>query len=126
MNVLLAYMCNHVHAWCLWRSDKDIRSSATGITDSCESPCECWELKPGPCKTNKCSLTAEPPLHHHNLPHLPAPSTFIFQRTIFAEQPISILRLEKCVSTILKTGVQSPGFVCLFLNFIYKARTERI
>lgn len=57
MNVLLAYMCNHVHAWCLWRSDKDIRSSATGITDSCESPCECWELKPGLphlCKKPQC------------------------------------------------------------------------
>lgn len=29
-------------------TQRGIRSSATGVTDSCESPCECWELNLGP------------------------------------------------------------------------------
>ena len=27
---------------------KDVESSGTGVIDSCEPPCGCWELKPGP------------------------------------------------------------------------------
>ncbi|ERE79937.1 E3 ubiquitin-protein ligase [Cricetulus griseus] len=27
---------------------RGFRSLGTGVTDSCEPPCQCWELNPGP------------------------------------------------------------------------------
>ena len=37
-----------VLAWCLPRTEEEVRSPRTGVTDSCELPCGCWELNPGP------------------------------------------------------------------------------
>jgi hypothetical protein len=31
-------------------SERDIGCPVTGITDSCETPCGCWELNLGPLK----------------------------------------------------------------------------
>lgn len=31
-------------AWCLQRPEKGVRCSRTTVTDSCETPCKCWEL----------------------------------------------------------------------------------
>ena len=39
-----------------------IRSSGTGVTDSCELPCGCWGLNPGPLEEQPVVLTAEPSL----------------------------------------------------------------
>jgi hypothetical protein len=38
----------HVYAWSLWRPD--VSSPGTGVTDSCEPPCWCWEYGLGPLK----------------------------------------------------------------------------
>ena len=42
--------------------EKDIRSPETGVTESCELPCGCWESNPGPLKEQAVFLTAEPSL----------------------------------------------------------------
>ena len=36
-----------------------VRSSGTGVTDSCELSCECWELNPGPPEEQPVLLTIE-------------------------------------------------------------------
>ena len=51
---------NCVSAWCLWKPEESIRSSATGVTDGCESPCRCWELNPNPSEEQPALLTPEP------------------------------------------------------------------
>ena len=43
--------------WC-----EGIRSLGTGVSDSCELPCGCWELNLGPLKEQLVLLTAEPSL----------------------------------------------------------------
>ena len=35
-------------------------SPGTGSSDSCELPCGCWELNPGPLEEQSVLLTAEP------------------------------------------------------------------
>ncbi|ERE74288.1 E3 ubiquitin-protein ligase [Cricetulus griseus] len=37
-----------------------VGSSGTGVTDSCELPCGCWELNPGPLEEEPGLLTTEP------------------------------------------------------------------
>jgi hypothetical protein len=39
-----------------------VRFPSTGVTDSCESPCGCWELNPDPLEEQPLLLTAEPSL----------------------------------------------------------------
>jgi hypothetical protein len=39
-----------------------VRSAGTGITDSCDLLCGCWELNPGPLEEQPVLLTAEPSL----------------------------------------------------------------
>ena len=39
-----------------------VKCPGTGVTDSCELPCECWELMPGPPEEQSGLLTAEPSL----------------------------------------------------------------
>lgn len=34
----------HMHAWCLWKQEKYVRSPGTKVTDGCELPSECREL----------------------------------------------------------------------------------
>ena len=38
----------------------DVRFSWTGATDSCELPCGCWELNPGPLEEQSVLLTTGP------------------------------------------------------------------
>jgi len=38
------------------------RSPGTGVTDSCELPCGCWELNSGPLQEQLVFLTTEPSL----------------------------------------------------------------
>jgi hypothetical protein len=46
--------CLHVHIYTtcvyLWRSEEGIKFPQTGVTDSCELLCGCWELNVGPLK----------------------------------------------------------------------------
>ena len=37
----------YVCAWCMQRSKEGIGSTGTGVKDSSELPCGCWELNPG-------------------------------------------------------------------------------
>jgi hypothetical protein len=39
-----------------------VRSPVTGVTDSCELPCGCWELSLGPLEDQPVPLTTEPSL----------------------------------------------------------------
>ena len=36
-----------------------VRTPGTGVTDSCELSCGCWELNPGPLEEQLVLLTAE-------------------------------------------------------------------
>jgi len=57
-------------------------SPGTGVTDSCELTCGCWELKPGPLEEQPVLLTSEPSLQPPHLlflkdllnPYSPLPS----------------------------------------------------
>jgi hypothetical protein len=42
MDILPAYTYI-VHGWYLLRSEEDVRSPGTGVTDGCELPCGTWE-----------------------------------------------------------------------------------
>jgi hypothetical protein len=54
-SIFPACMCVHcVHAWCQWRSGDDVEAPRTEVTDICERPCGCWELKQGPLKQQRC------------------------------------------------------------------------
>ena len=55
---MLAY---HVCAWCPWRLGKGIGSSTTGVTDSCEPSCGCWESNLGPLEKQPVLLAAVSP-----------------------------------------------------------------
>lgn len=59
-----------IYAWCLRRPKKDIRSSGTGVINSCESPCQRWELNLSLLEEQCVPLTIEPSLH---------PQMFIFK-----------------------------------------------
>lgn len=48
-----------MHSWCLRKSEEDVRSSGTGITERCDSPCGCWELNPDPLAEQPVLLMAE-------------------------------------------------------------------
>lgn len=58
---------HHVCAWCLQRPGEGIRSSGTGFTDGCGSPCRCWESNLGSlqeqpvrhCKWSRSGLTQQ-------------------------------------------------------------------
>lgn len=45
-----------------WRSEKDMGSSETGVTEDPEMLCGCWESNPCPQKGQQVLLTAEPTL----------------------------------------------------------------
>jgi hypothetical protein len=50
---------NHMHAWCLCRSEENIRSPVTIVTDGCDITCVCWELNIDPLQEHQVLLTAE-------------------------------------------------------------------
>ena len=39
---------DHGYTWYLQRSEENVRSPGTGVTDGCEPPREYWKLKLGP------------------------------------------------------------------------------
>jgi hypothetical protein len=41
---------------------EDVRSHETGVPDSCELPCRCWELNPSPLEEQSVLLTTMPSL----------------------------------------------------------------
>lgn len=48
MGVLQTCMSvHHVHTWCLWRSEENVRFPITEVTDGFEPPCRCWKLNLG-------------------------------------------------------------------------------
>jgi hypothetical protein len=64
---------HHMHVWCLQRSE----DPATGVANSCEPPCGCWELNLSPLKEQPVIVTAEP-----SQPHL---FLFLMVRVTFLE-----------------------------------------
>ena len=65
------------------------RSPGTGIRDSCELPCGCWELNPGPLEEQPVLLTAEPSLQP--LSFFPFASSFQRQQWSPCLRPHSLL-----------------------------------
>lgn len=60
MSLFSTYVCaHHMHAWCLWRSEKGVGSLGTGVTHGHETPCRCWALNPSPLQ-KQVLLTTEP------------------------------------------------------------------
>ena len=51
---------------CLGRSEGHTRFPETAVTDTCELPCGCWELSPGPLDQQPVLLTTEPSLQPRN------------------------------------------------------------
>ncbi|KAL6067169.1 hypothetical protein STEG23_015995 [Scotinomys teguina] len=49
------------------RPEEATLSPGIGITDSCDPPCGCQELDPGPLEEQPVLLTAEPFLHYKNI-----------------------------------------------------------
>ena len=46
-SILPAHMyMHHIQVWCSWWPEKGDRSPEIGVTDGCEPPCMCCELKP--------------------------------------------------------------------------------
>jgi hypothetical protein len=59
MSILLLCMCvHHIHVWNLQKQEEDIGWPETGVTDSCEPPCEFWELNLSPLEGQSVLLTA--------------------------------------------------------------------
>lgn len=54
-----------------------LRSLRTGIRDSCDLSCGCWELKPRPLKEHAVFFTAEPQRGSERKPHLSVSSSMI-------------------------------------------------
>lgn len=52
----------HMHAWCLQKSEKDVRYRGTTVTDVCKPSCRWWGLNPGSLQKPKILLTTEPAL----------------------------------------------------------------
>lgn len=55
-------MCMHVRhacALCPQIPEEDVGFMRTGVTGSCELPCGCWELYPGPLQELEMLLTDE-------------------------------------------------------------------
>lgn len=48
-----------MNIWCLWRTEEDIEFSGTHVTDSCKSPCGCWDWNAGPLEEDPFFLITE-------------------------------------------------------------------
>lgn len=51
-----------MYVWYPWRSEEDTGCPGTGIMDSYEPPCGCWESNPDPLQQQQVLLTTEPSL----------------------------------------------------------------
>lgn len=49
----------YMHAQLPQKSQEDIKSPGTGVTDYHESLCKCWELNPGPLQEQQMFLTTK-------------------------------------------------------------------
>lgn len=52
------------------RPEEDVGFPGTGIVDSCELPCGCWELNLSPLEEQPVLLTVEQSLESHGHPFL--------------------------------------------------------
>lgn len=43
---------------CLQRTEDDLGFPGSGVTYSCEPPCQCWKLNPGPLQEQQMCLTS--------------------------------------------------------------------
>ena len=86
------WVCLHVYLC------EGVRSPGTGVTDSCELQCRCWELNLGPLEEQLVLLTVEPSL----LSLLPLPFSFSL--------PLFLLLF------FLETGSQFLAFAVLELD----------
>jgi hypothetical protein len=43
VHICLHYVC----AWCPWRPEEGVRFSESGVTDSSQPLCGCWDSNPG-------------------------------------------------------------------------------
>lgn len=65
------YVC-HVHTWCPWRSEENVGSPGTTVTDSYEPPCRHWNWSQVLSKSKKCSglrSHLSTPLWHYFIMH---------------------------------------------------------
>lgn len=55
-------------AMCLWRQEEGFRSPGTGLTESLETPCACWEMTPAPLQEQPMLLShlssSPPPFYY--------------------------------------------------------------
>ena len=84
--------CLHVCLCC-------VRVSDLGVTDSCELPCGCWALNPGPLKEQSVLLTTEP------------------SPALFSSVQHNYFHIHVCHS--------STDSLCLFLLNVYLERERR-
>lgn len=64
VNILL--ICVYVYytpAWCPQWSEKGFRFPGTGVNNSCEPPCECYEMNLGPLKKQQIQWLSYLQLH---------------------------------------------------------------
>ena len=53
------FACMYVCTVWVQRSEEEVGSSGTGVTDGCELPCGCWEPNSGPLEEQAVPLSAE-------------------------------------------------------------------
>lgn len=63
----------YMYAWCPWKTEEDIRSPGTGVTDGCKPPCRFWGTEPGSSARatsafNHSCVSTAPPLPSPPLP----------------------------------------------------------
>lgn len=86
---------HHLHAQCLEKPEEIMVSHGTGVTDSCEWPCRCWELNP--LEDLPALLSAEPSLQSAKLGNsYKKTQKKIFRIQVQAESPYTGI---KCTDT---------------------------
>ena len=105
MSVLSMYLCT-VCMQCPQRPAEGIRYTRTGVTDSCELLCGCWEWNPGPQKEQAALLSTKPSPHPpillfwreqwHKQQFIPpwAATLKIFTPWLFSEERFALLCSE--------------------------------
>lgn len=108
INVCLYFV--HVHHICAWfpeRPEKEVGSYGTGVPDSCEKPCRCWESNPSPLEDHLVLLAAEPSLQ-------PQQKCFAsHKRPLFMNQKPTIQLLGFCL------------LICLFVFGYFKLQIKK-
>jgi hypothetical protein len=71
--------------WCFSYICEGVRCPGTGVTDSCELPCGCWELNPGPLEDHLVLLVAKPSLQ---------PKNFLMQESVTCNISLTVYSID--------------------------------